>query len=529
MEKRNIGRNKIAFLLFLVAMFALAVRLFYIQIICHEELEEAATSQYEIVVDGLDTRSSILDRNYRPLTDEIKEYYYLIKKEKETPQLNNLIEKIDGKQVASSSSDYYVYRTEIYDQNTIKTLKEKYGAYVFQSTARYSDNQLACHLVGYLNEAENIGVSGLELLYQNRLKTKEKKLYLWADASGNIFEGVSPAIVQNQQSATMDMSQGLVTTIDRRIQYMTEKALKEQTDSGAAIVMDADTGEILSWVSLPNFNPNNIENYLESESDCLINKVSQGAYPPGSVFKIVTALAAMENGIDWQCEYECTGEITVEGITLNCLAGPEEGHGTLNMTKAMAVSCNCYFASLAQKIGYEEVLKMAERLGLGSTVMENFPEESSGNLPQLSETGTWDTSNIAIGQGGILTTPLQVCRMTATIANGGKLVVPKLLKDDVTSYEKILDENNVKVLEGMMQEVMTAGTGSGNWETAVYGKTGTAESSSFGESRNLCWFTGYCRLEDKKYVVTVMVENGESGASEGIPVFKKISDFLSVI
>lgn len=529
MGKKNVGRNKIAFVLFTVAMLALAVRLFYIQIICHDKLEEAATSQYEIVIDGLDTRNRILDRNYRPLTDEIKEYYYLIKKDKESPQLLFLVDKIEGKQVASSSSDYYVYKTEIYDKNITKTLKEKYDAYVFQSTARYSKNQLACHLVGYLNEAENTGVSGLELLYQTRLKTKEKKLCLWADAGGNIFEGVSPAIVDNQQSAIMDMSQGLVTTIDRRIQYMTEKALKAQTDSGAAIVMDADTGEILSWVSLPTFNPNNIETYLESESDCLINKVSQGSYPPGSVFKIATALAALEKGIDPKWKYECTGEITVEGITLNCLAGPEGGHGTLDMTKAMSVSCNCYFASLTEEIGYEEVLKMAERLGFGSTAMENFPEETTGNLPELSETGTWDTSNIAIGQGGILATPLQVCRMTAAIANGGKLVVPKLLKDDVTFSEKILDENYVNTLEEMMEAVMTEGTGSGNWEIAVYGKTGTAESSSFGESQNLCWFTGYCRLEDKKYVITVMVERGKSGASEGIPVFRKISDFLGVL
>lgn len=529
MEKKNVGRNKIAFALFSFAMVALAVRLFYIQIICHEELEKAATSQYEIVIDGLDTRSSILDRNYRPLTDEIKEYYYLIKKDKESPQLFSLVDRIEGKEVASSSSDYYVYRTEIYDQNTTKILKEKYDAYVFQSTARYSEDQLACHLVGYLNEAENIGVSGLELMYQNRLKTKEKKLYLWADAGGNIFEGVSPAIAEEQQSAGMEMSQGLVTTIDRRIQYMTEKALKEQTDSGAAIVMDADTGEILSWVSLPTFNPNNIENYLESESDCLINKVSQGSYPPGSVFKIVTALAALEKGIDSKWEYECTGEIAVEGITLNCLAGPEGGHGNLDMTKAMAVSCNCYFASLAEKIGYEEVLKMAERLGFGSVAMENFPEESTGKLPKFSETGTWDTSNIAIGQGGILATPLQVCRMTAAIANGGKLVTPKLLKDDATFSEKILDENDASALEKMMQAVMIEGTGSGNWERDVYGKTGTAESSSFGESQNLCWFTGYCRLEDKKYVITVMVERGKSGATECIPVFRKISDFLSVL
>ena len=535
MEKRRISRNIILFIMFIVLMMLLGARLFYIQIICHDKLKAAAESQYELLVDGMDTRGTILDRNYMPLTGGTDQYYYFIEKnyidEHSISEFEDIIARLEARQIAAGESPYLVYRTEIFDEGSNHELQETYHAYVFSCKTRYGDDQMACHLIGYLNEDENVGVSGLELLYQEELEAEDASIYLWADAAGNIITGSSPQKLSKEREDTFKFAseKGIVTTIDRRIQYVTEKALREKAGSGAAIVMDADTGEILAWASLPEFNPNNIESHLESGSDCLVNKVSQVGYPPGSVFKIVTAMASLEQGIDPEEEFDCNGQTTVCGITVGCLAGPEGGHGIVDLRKAMAQSCNCYFAKLGEKVGYEEVLKVAARMGFGQSALSFFPEESYGNLPTEDESGLWDTSNISIGQGEILATPIQVCQMTATIANGGYLVEPKVIMGGPEQKKRVVEKEYAVEIESCLESVMTEGTGSDNWDAKVYGKTGTAEAGSGDFSSNVCWFTGYCRQNEKTYVITIMIEDGESGTSSALPVFKRITDFLGVL
>lgn len=529
MEKKINKRNMIVFGFFVVVMLLLLARLFYIQIICHQELKEAAESQYEVLIDGMDTRGRILDRNYMALTGGTDQYYYFVRKDRQDREMDFLFEIIEARQIATGESYYLVYRTEVYKEEINQKLRDDYGAYVFQSDTRYGDDQIACHLIGYLNEDQKTGVSGLELMYENSLKAEASSLYLWADAAGQILTGSRPHKTMDSNSKVMTNlgdGSGIVTTIDRRIQYVAERTLKEYASSGALIVMDADNGEILAWTSAPTFNPNNIESYLQSGSDCLINKVSQGSYPPGSVFKIVTALAALEAGADPYWEFECTGQTEVEGITVGCMAGPEGGHGIVNMDKAMAFSCNCYFAKIGEEIGYKKILEVAQRMGFGSVTMDGFPEENNGNLPLQNETGEWDTSNISIGQGQLLVTPIQICKMTAAIANGGYLVTPKIILNEETQKNRVVSEEHASLLESYLKSVMEYGTGANGWEIDVYGKTGTAEAGSFGETENLCWFTGYCRQNDKNYVITVMVEDGASGTLDALPVFKKITDLL---
>lgn len=526
MDKNVIKRNKYLLGIFIVLIFLLVIRLYYIQIICHEELSEAAKSQYEIMIEGMDTRGMILDRNYMPLIGDTNQYYYFIEKEKYNSELKQLLKDIRCSRITSSSAKYYIYRTEKYNGNINQKLKDDYNAYVFQSTTRYCDSQLACHLIGYLNEDEKRGVSGLEYLYQDLLEADKNTLSLWADGMGNILSGTSPYKnnLENNHSFTGSNNIGVVTTIDYELQTAAEKSLTQK--SGAILVMDADNGEILAWASSPTFNPNRIVDYLKSEEDCLINKVSQASYPPGSVFKIVTALAGLENGIDMQAEYVCTGTTDVEGITVGCMAGPEGGHGSMNLKTAMAVSCNCYFAEMGETIGFQNIIGVASKLGFGQKTMRDFPEEIDGNLPKIEDVGPWDTSNLAIGQGELLVTPLQICRMTATIANGGYLVTPKVVLNDSLEKNKVIDDDNVIILSECMKEVMISGTAKAEWESDVCGKTGTAEVGSYGEDINVCWFTGYCRQNDKNYAITVMIDKGTSGTKDALPVFKNIVDFL---
>ena len=186
--------------------------------------------------------------------------------------------------------------------------------------------------------------------------------------------------------------------------------------------------------SYPAFEPEHIADYLAADCEdngCLLNRTLQAAYPPGSVFKLVVAAAALENDIcdPSQC-FTCCGSAEVAGITLSCSTGGETGHSRLNMQEAMAVSCNCYFAQLGELVGYEKVLETARQLGFGETVLENFPGEAAGHVPSDAACGIWDTANLSIGQGALLVTPLQVHRLTETIACGGLQCDMKLLRTD---------------------------------------------------------------------------------------------------
>ena len=168
MEKSNIRRIRITAALFAITAFLLAVRLFYVQVVCHDELKAAAVVQYEIPVIGLDTRGMITDRNSMPLTGGTKDCYYLIRKEKEDGELRRLMTENGARRVDTDSPDYLVYRTESRDEELGKLIEERYEAYIFETRSRYRGRQIACHLIGYINEDQGRGVSGLELMCEDR-------------------------------------------------------------------------------------------------------------------------------------------------------------------------------------------------------------------------------------------------------------------------------------------------------------------------------------------------------------------------
>lgn len=557
-EHINKKRMITAAVIFAVLLILLLCRLFYIQIMCHNDLAEAAVSQYEISLEGMDTRGRIFDRNMKPITGGTYQYYYIIKNKKLTVEGENLLKELHARQLASSDSDYRVYRTETYSEEINEKLKEGCGAYVFASTSRYSDSQPACHLVGYLNESEKRGVYGLERLYEERLKADNRKLVIRADAGGNILKGRGPYIRGFDNSVPEDNS--LVTSLELGLQKKCESLL-EDVGSGACIVTDSGSGQVLAMASVPAFNPNRIPDYISDvaseDSDCLINKSLQAAYPPGSVFKLVVAAAALENGICTpEKKYECAGEAEVEGICISCSTAPEGGHGKIDMYEAMAKSCNCYFARLGKDIGAEKILEMAEKLGFGQTVLNDFPEENQGFLPDQDSTAAQDISNISIGQGQLLATPLQIARMTGIIANCGtegslsltadyetssaSLTVPvsqPKTEEKTDGLQHVISPQTAETLQELMRGVMTEGTGFYRDSTIpVWGKSGTAEAFCRGKEVKDCWFTGFCDVSTvqtaaesagtKRLVVTVFAEDGVSGSATALPIFREITQYM---
>lgn len=514
------------------------VRFYYLQIVSHEELKTAAALQYQVVADGLDTRGMILDRNLQPLTGGVQQYYYFIPEGDGfrdagwQNELQGLLAAVSARRVSvpdRTGSMYSVYRTQIFDGTVNRKLKQEYGAYVFSCASRYSDSQTACHLIGYLNEAEKQGVYGLEKAYEDRLKSNGSRLTLWAGGSGMLLLDVPPS----REGGQPVWNGNLVTSLDAGVQKACETAVENRSMEGAVLVSDVSSGEILAWVSAPDFNPNAVTVYLGSGESNLINKCIQGTYAPGSVFKIVLAAAALESGrIDPEETYLCCGETEAGGVTLGCRAGPEGGHGEVNLYEAMAVSCNCYFAELGEVLGTEEILDMAGKLGFGQKVFSVFEEEAEGFLPAAEETGLWDISNLSIGQGQLLVTPVQVHRMISAVANGGLLVPLTVMtgdeEDAAVPAKRVFSEQTAAELSAMLRQVMVSGTGSGPvWTCPVWGKTGTAETGS-AEMGNNCWFSGFCRVEDRYCAVTVLAEGGTSGAADCLPVFQDICTYLTV-
>jgi len=380
----------------------------------------------------------------------------------------------------------------------------------------------------------------MELYFEDIIGTKNQRLALTSDAAGNIIGGIGPQTLKYGNGQAGGYS-SVITSLDLDLQKKCESLLE---DSSACIVADCMTGEILAMASSPGFVPDRIEDYLNQESDCLINKALQTTYPPGSVFKLVTAAAALENEICLpEREFVCMGEATVNGVRVRCSTAPEGGHGRLDMYRAMACSCNCYFVQLGELTGSEKILEMARRLGLGRKVFDGFPEESGGFIPSAAETSAEDISNISIGQGRILITPLQAARMTGIIACGGICREMTLLRKDERTSEvfsflessvqkehRVITERTAAALRDMMGLVMREGTGSAaEFEQAVsvYGKSGTAEASSKGRSVKDCWFTGFYTDDQQQISVTVFIEDGISGSHDALPVFTEIVNYYS--
>lgn len=572
----NCRRIKIGLVAVILLLLALVCRLFYIQVLCHEEFADTAAVQYEMAVEGLDTRGQIFDRNMKPLTGSTYKYYYIIKTSALDQECGILLAQTGAENITAGGGDgsgarnledntqnlpkYQVFQTEHYIENVSSSLRREYGAYVFRTKARYTDDQLACHLIGYLNDSEKRGVSGLELLCEERLEAGSDRLVLLADAAGNILPGTAPAA--ESADGQVPENNSVIVSVDSDLQRKCEILL---SGSSACVVSDGHTGEILALASAPGFNPNDIVSYLDDDSDCLMNKAVQGAYAPGSVFKLVVAAAALEGGVCAATRtFECTGEAAAGGLKVRCATAPPGGHGTINMYEAMAKSCNSYFVQLGEFIGKDGILAMARNLGLGEVVLQAFPDESEGNVPSYYETSDRDISNLSIGQGTLLTTPLQINRLTAIIARGGKdaelTLFPeeKLTSSQMPVYfnmhqnlsgsgKQLISPETASELQTMMRKAAEYGTASGpEWKTPVWAKTGTAEASLRGQPAKNCWLTGFCRVPapeaesgagsaggraseagSRCYVITVFVEDGISGSATALPIFEKIVDYLN--
>lgn len=342
--------------------------------------------------------------------------------------------------------------------------------------------------------------------------------------------------MKNEFKDRKNMGDNVISTLNASLQVTAYNALGDRR--GAVMVMEPSTGKILAMVSKPDFNPNTIsENWewlVNDENDSsLLNRATNGAYPPGSTFKIVTALDYFRNkGTFEGYTYLCQGSITMEDHTINCYNSTV--HGQEDFYSAFASSCNCAFAEIGTSLGGKSLRSTAEDLLFNKSLPLANYKKSIFSLDSKSPTPL--VMQTAIGQGNTLVSPAHMLMITSAIANGGILMKPYLI-DSVENntgevikttepeiYKHLITTNEANLLGKLMKNVVENGTASalnGRGYTAA-GKTGSAEFDEYGSSHS--WFVGYSNVDDPDIAVSIIVENGGTGSESAVPIAASIFD-----
>ncbi len=389
-----------------------------------------------------------------------------------------------------------------------------------KETRSYPYGNLFSHAVGYATH----GRAGVEALGNYYLIHSNAPL---SEKAANDISGVKYP------------GDDVHTTLDVKLQEVADRALGIY--KGAILVSETSTGKILAMVSKPDYDPNQIEEIWDDlvedkESGILLNRATQGLYPPGSTFKIVTALEYMRENPDTYPSYsfQCAGSFVDGADRINCYHG--QNHGSVDFSRSFAKSCNSSFANMGVKL---DKSKFQDTLG-DLLFNQELPLDINYNKSRIDvkeDSPNGDMMQIAIGQGTTGMTPIHLNMITNAIANNGTLMKPYIIdyvenstgtvmkQFSPSSYKKIISEEEAEALTGLMQGVVEEGTASklkGLSYTAA-GKTGSAEYNLVkGDSH--AWFTGFAPVEDPKISVTVIIEGAGSGGDFAVPIAKRIFD-----
>lgn len=382
----------------------------------------------------------------------------------------------------------------------------------------YPYSSIFAHAVGF---AEYGGL-GIESMYGYTLLT----------SNDNVLSRV-----KNDLAGQKNWGDTIKTTLDPQLSYAAFEALGDRR--GAIVVSNVKTGEILSLISKPDFDPNTISDYWEvynsdTDSSVLLNRATQGLYPPGSTFKIVTALEYIRENKDFNdYVYNCKGSFALDGMVINCFHGNH--HGEVDFKKSFAKSCNSSFANITSQLNKTKFrntcdsLLFNEELPVPYSYKKSFTDISAKSLNEdLLQTG--------IGQGKTQITPMHMNLITSAIANDGILMNPYVLKNVVSvdgklisetapkSFGRLLTSEESKNLTKLMEAVIIEGTGTKLRDGVNYtaaGKTGSAEYSK-DKTKSHAWFTGFAPVDDPEIAVTVIVEGGGSGGEISVPIARNI-------
>lgn len=600
-EDHTIIRIDVLVLIAFIALSVIVGRLWFLQALNGEKYQAYAEENRIRSIPTRAPRGKILDREMRPLAvnrlaftmtlipEKVSDKKLIrrisevldipvkeIKNEIENKRVDPLMPRVIKRDI---SPDIVAY---------VKEHSDKFiGVEIIDDPIRdYPRGTLASHILGYLSEISDaemvsegsgydlgdlIGKNGVENEYEDVLRGSKGEQILEVNA-GNVP-------LRTLKKKEPDPGNDLVLTIDTDIQEVAERALQKGMDiakkdgfknarAGAIVVMDPNNGEILAMSSLPDYDPMIFSGGI-SEADWatlndennlypLNNRALMSSYPPGSTFKIVTAVAGLRTGVvNSRSRFTCTGSWTGWGNRWMKPCWKRSGHGSKNLEEALIVSCDSYFydvSYLIHKRDKEELQFWSRKMGLGTPTGIDLPGETGGRVPDKKwkadfnktwpENQTWfpgDTVNMSIGQGDVLVSPLQLASIYSIIANDGRIPNPHVVKGVITTdgrkamavepkKMKSLDipASDFAAIERGLKKVTTVadGTAAGaflGFPITVAGKTGTSEVAG---KDDFAFFAAYAPADDPKYVVSVVIEQGGHGGSAAGPAAREVFDYL---
>ncbi len=564
----------------LLIFLILAARMWQLQIIHGSEYALRAEQNRIRTIELVAPRGTISDRNHMPLVENRPSFNVLLYRESMKDQEATslfLMEKLGVRKEDIEERFRRSQRTGIYRPVVVKedagmedvSIIEAHRAVYpeievgYEPRRRYKYDKLAAHLLGYVGEvteeelAEDVfigaksgslvGRSGVERVYNDLLVGKDGERQVLVDSMGRevgVLDETDP-VIGNEVRLTLDLD----------LQNVAEKEIEGRV--GAIVAMDPRNGEILVMVSSPSFNPNAFSarisqdewnELLNNPNHPMQNRAIQNSHSPGSVFKLIMADAGLEEGLfNKELTVTCRGSAVFYGRSFGC--GSEEGHGPLKLEQALAKSCNIFFYELGRRLGIEKIAEHAHTFGIGEKTGIDLPGERSGLMPspewkRKARGERWypgETISVAIGQGAVSTTPIQILRAVSAMATGGLLTTPHVLLDVEDGLRNKMewpirqipmsDENARRIREGMWQSVNNWGTGHNAAVPGqdICGKTGTAQivgneskQQTGKELEDHSWFVGFGSKDNPEIAVVVFVEHGGKGGVTAAPVAQKI-------
>ena len=547
-----------------ITMFGLCTRIFWIQFVMGEKLKKMAYIQHtmerafnpcrgtiydatgkkilavsgsveSVTVNPVNIKKEDKERLARKLSDLFElDYEKTLKKVSKRSSIETIVTKID-KEKSNELRKWLL-------DNDITT-----GVNIDVDTKRfYPYNTMASQIIGFCG-SDNQGLMGIESKYDEELKGKKGSIVKLTDAKGGNLDKEGEDYIEAQNG------NDLILTIDATIQGITEKYLKEAcidnvcTDGGNIIIMNPQNGEILAMAGYPDYNLNSPyvpiteeanswdnlskEEKIKIQQNMWRNKAISDSYEPGSTFKLITASAALEEGItdtDNSGEFNCGGGITVGGVRIKCWRYYRP-HGTESLREALMNSCNPVFISLGQRLGVSIYYSYLEKFGLLQKTGIDLQGEGGSIFLSENKVGPVELATISFGQRFEIT-PIQMITAVATIANGGNYIKPKVVKKIVNSVngevkeiktdirKRAISEETSKKVLSMMESVVAEGTGK-NAQVKGYsigGKTGTSEDG-VNTGKYVTSFVGVAPIENPQIVILITLYNptGEGGHQGG--------------
>ncbi len=564
------------------AFSTLAGRLYYLQFIRAQEyatLSENNRIKLQLIAPE---RGAIVDRNGTPMATNEKNYRVFIdystlsqatfratleKLNQIVPLSEKKLAQLKKTRVSSASMPEMLKEHLTWEEVSLIELHmlELSGVYIDVGQIRhYPFVDRAAHLVGYVGAVSEdevtdsepllrlpdfkIGKNGVEKMLEDHLRGTAGIRQLEVNV-----HGVPVREVGKKPSVS---GEAIKLTIDSRLQDYAASLVKDE--SAAVVVMEVDTGNLLCLVSIPGFDPDSFSKGISSEywkelstnkKGPLLNKAISGQYPPGSTFKLMVGLAGLNNGtITPSSTVYCPGQFFLGDHKFNCWK--EGGHGTVNFHTAVAQSCDTFFYTVGERLGIDAYAKMSRKFGLGETHALGLTGEKPGIIPDpewkmnryKQRWSGGDTINCAIGQGYVLSTPMQLAVMTARMVNGGYAVQPRLWAphNDKPIFEPIdikadCLHNAIDAMSAVCNEQIGTAYGKRIAEPRFQmgGKTGTSQVRKIlqrgvkqdtipWEYRHHALFIGFAPVDNPKYAVCVAIEHGGGGAATAAPVARDV-------